>query len=338
MDYKTVEGSIRKALDFMKLKADTGSRVYGKSRACLKNIAEMCCQIIDVVAGLVQIEGQGSAEPAELRGEEDLQKKIDFLVEEMKNLSKKVDEIKNFGCFEEQSKPKVTEQAKKKTTEKAVAEKVTAEKAVAGEGVTEKATAVRFSKEELKEIIKQYGTTLEQLAKTDSGVAVANECARVLWRWFEGRINKKYAHIKPFNYLAWQIKDIIYALVIFFGYKFEQGKKEEFVQELDEWLKNLSIDPKSNTWRAPWGVFCIEQEYRKNKRIDRKCATLTAVVIWDILVDNGLDTLCKIEAHDNVYVRDTAIWDIVEKTDINLLDPYKNFKFDPTIIDRLNLR
>jgi len=174
----------------------------------------------------------------------------------------------------------------------------------------------------------------EKLAKTDCGVPVANRCANVLWRWFEGRINKKYAHTKPFNYNIVRIKDVIYDLVIFFGYKFEQGGYDEFARQFGEWLKDLGIDIKSNTWIAPYEVFQME---RRGRNLDPKYANITAVVIWDVLLDNGLDTLCRINAPENVLIDENEIYNRINTANAKVLDLYEHYKNDPTIIEKLGL-
>jgi elongation factor Tu len=76
--------------------------------------------------------------------------------------------------------------------------------------------------------------------------------------------------------------------------------------------------------------------YVLSKQMNKEYANLTAVVLWDILLENGLDELCSIEPRD-VYPRATEIWERVDKANADVLDLYINYKDDPSILELLNL-
>ena len=315
MELKNAESSIRKILDCVQLTADSDTKLYDKSKLRLKNIAETSSQIISVVAGLIQIgEQRSEANEIAITRKDDLQKQIDVL-------TKRIEKLEKTANVEKVAEPKVKEQE---------------EKILAVNNNEKRATAKRFAPEELKAIVSRYGSTLQRLARTESNVPVVNKCADMLWRWFDGRINKKYANAPKFTYDVRRLKELIYAFVLFFGYNFENGKQAEMYQNFDEWLRMLSIAPDSNKWIAPYDVFCIDKAYRANKRLDRKYANLTAVVLYDVLFENGLNELCGTELNE-ACLSDSEIWKRVEKANIDVLDPYVNYKSDPKILQVLNL-
>ena len=315
MDFNGVKNHVQKALEYVQSRVDSGSKVYGKSRQCLEDIIELCRQLIGAVSGLVQVEVQ-EAEPQKPSQDADLQTQIDFLSEGLKCLSVEVKYLKNFVCQPEVTEPKPKQQPVSKT---------------------EKVTTAKFTPDESKQIVGTYASTLKRLANTDCNVPVANECASILWRWHEARILKNNEYAKRFIFNPSRIKELIYSLVIAFGYHVENGTTENFFGDFDEWVNGLRTNPNSNSWPAPREVTTMVKNYKENKTIDRAYANLTAVVIWDVLLDNGLDSLCRTEPRD-VYLRENEIHERVERADIDVLDPYVNYTVDPTILDRLKLR
>lgn len=190
---------------------------------------------------------------------------------------------------------------------------------------------VKIPKENLEGIVRNYNRILERLAKVDCQVDVANQCASVIWRWYEARFIKKYTHVPKFKYDIFRIKEVMYALVVMFGYYHSQGKLDVFLDTFNTWVKDLSVNPQSNKWIAPWEVYQLE------RKMDPAFTNLDAVVIWDILLENGLQDLCDAVPNNEVYPRDNQIWEIMSKHNIKVLDPYANYKEDPSILLRLRL-
>jgi len=184
-------------------------------------------------------------------------------------------------------------------------------------------------------IFKNYNKILKDLANTDCSNSIVNKCATLLWRWYEARIIRKYNHVPTFRYDMFRIRRIIHSLVIVFGYYHEKDELDVFLEGFDKWTKELNISPKSNTWIAPFQVFQVERNI--DKLYANSYANLTSVVIWDILLDNGLQELCDMQPHNDIYPRDDEIYDLTYNSNASILDPYVNYKEDPTILDTLQL-
>lgn len=193
-----------------------------------------------------------------------------------------------------------------------------------------------FTSAELKTIVRTYSRCLEDLSKMNCKYETVNQCASIMWKWYQARILKKYSNAPPFNYCIHRIKGILYSIILVFGKYHEQGKVDVFLGHFDEWIRNLSVSSKSNTWIAPFEIYEVERMFVEGK-LDKKYATLSSVVIWDILIDNGLRELCETSEHTNVYPQEYEIWDRVEKINVDALDAYVKYSSDPTIIESLNL-
>lgn len=190
---------------------------------------------------------------------------------------------------------------------------------------------IRMTNAEVVAIVKNYNRILEKLAKTDCGSSVVNECASMLWRWYEARFIKKYKHVPTFNYDICRIKRVIYNLVVVFGYYHEKGELSRYLETFNSWIHDLGTSPSSHTWIAPHEVYQVEQ------KMNQVYANLSSVVIWDILLDNGLMELCKMEPNNSVYPRDNELYEMNERVNIDVLDPYVNYKDDASILITLKL-
>lgn len=187
-----------------------------------------------------------------------------------------------------------------------------------------------------KQIVKRYSNLLQAISNADCEYQKVNQCADIIWKWYQARILKKYPNAPQFNYCIHRLKGIIYSIVLVFGKHQEQGKVDTFLNHFEEWIRNLSISPKSNTWIAPYEVYEVERACAEG-RLDKEYGTLSAVVIWDILLDNGLRELCETAEHNDVYPQEYQIWDRVEKVNVDALDAYVKYTSDRTIIESLNL-
>lgn len=298
MDIYSAEKSTQKVLEYVQLTAKSDKGLYNSSKQRFKNIYEMCNQIISVITGLVKIEVQQS-EPKEIRQLDDLRKQIKVLFEEIKEIKAIVSQPKIAEPVQE--KPSVNNDEKLSPTAK-------------------------------REIVGRYAAVLEKSSKTDCGVSVVNQCADILWKWYEARIFGKYPNAQQFNYNPRSLKDVLYSLVLTFGYHFENETLEVFLRDFEEWLTNLRTSPLSHTYIAQREVF---QVY---KNMGKEYANLTAVVMWDVLWDNGLKELCSIDHKHNAHLSEYGIWDKVKNANPNLLDLYKHYEDeDPSILERLNL-
>lgn len=301
MDLNSAIIHANKLLDWSKSISNSDSKMYDKTKQRYKNIAEICNQIAGIISDKLQTEVmQPKSNESESTSSSDLQMQINFLNEKLDAMSALIvqGDISNH--------PKVSESVIVKSDKK-------------------------INSAERKFIVKKYGETLQEVAKTDCGVSAANQCANIIWKWFDARIFTKYPNAPIFNYGIYRIKDIIYAIIITFGYHTEQGTQEKFLQNFDKWIETLSTYPNSNKWIAPYEVYKVERQ------MDKKYANLTAVVIFDILWDNGFATLCDVGEQHNANLNENKLYDKMSETNAVVLDKYDYYLHNESILELLNL-
>ena len=94
-----------------------------------------------------------------------------------------------------------------------------------------------------------------------------------------------------------------------------------------EWL--LSIGPGMD-YAIPYEVYQLDNYLESSKM------TLTAVVIWDILLDCGLRDLCA-DSSSEFYPSEDCVYSLVGSLNSSVMDPYKHYKFDKSILSYCNL-
>jgi len=177
-------------------------------------------------------------------------------------------------------------------------------------------------------IMKNYESVLENVALSDIPYQVVQNCAKIIWRWFSFRF-KDASKVHPnFRYNIRRIKDWIVGIVILFGYHHEHGDIHVFVQTLNDWGSKLD-NPNSDKYSVPYEVY----DMCKNWNVDK--FNLSAVVMWDILKDSGYKEILR---DGDIYPREDAIYNLYADKCPDLLDNYRNYVFDPSVIDECKLR
>ena len=117
-------------------------------------------------------------------------------------------------------------------------------------------------------------------------------------------------------------------IVILYGYHIESGTLRDFEGKFYSWISTISSG--NNPYAVPYDVFNFDQSP------DSNMLTLTAVVIWDILLDYGLRDLCC-DPSSELYPSEDCVYSLVGSLNSSAMDPYKHYLYDPSIIERCNL-
>lgn len=188
-----------------------------------------------------------------------------------------------------------------------------------------------MSSSDKRRIVTIYKDGLCHTAMTDSGSTLVNECSSLMWKWFDSRILTKHDKSPPFHYSIYRLKNILYSIVIAFGYSWESHTYHKFAEEFNSWIAQLNTNPENNRWLVPYTVYQID------KNMDKIYSNLTSVVLWDMLLDSGLGKLCDTSDKHGVYPSRTGIWDIMNRVDSSVLDDYVYYKDDYSILNKLGL-
>lgn len=176
-----------------------------------------------------------------------------------------------------------------------------------------------------KQVISKYSKCLNLLAKSNVSVVEAEDCGKLLWSWFRARFVEGSVN---FQYNMKRIPGWLRDIVVLFGYHLESGSLDQFKGNFYSWI--ASISTKGNTYSVPYEVYMFDKDP------DPDMLTLTSVVIWDILLDYGLKELCD-DPSSEFYPSEDCVYSLVGSLRGSVMDPYQNYQYDPTILDRCNL-
>lgn len=153
----------------------------------------------------------------------------------------------------------------------------------------------RYTSIQCAEIVNQFKESLHHNADIDYGVDAANKCSSMLWKWFQARYQTPYNQSEAFRYNVSDIKKYVHAIVITFGYYYEQNDMDGFSEMFDKWETLLSTSKKSNHYVVPYEVAVI------GKNMKSEHSTFTAAVIWHMFTQNGLSEICH-DDEDSAYL------------------------------------
>lgn len=147
----------------------------------------------------------------------------------------------------------------------------------------------------------------------------AKQCAELLRKWFHTRF---FECSKDFHYNIRNIKDWIQDIVLYYGYHLKSGDIDSAVSGFYNWL-NLLYD-EHVPYALPYDVIsCKDSDF---------CYTLDAAILWDILMDGGLDTLCSISP-PVLAVSPESIYTACGEHNPSCLDNYAPYSI---AVDKLN--
>lgn len=176
-----------------------------------------------------------------------------------------------------------------------------------------------------KNVMAQYAVVLKTLAKTNIAYPIISDCAKLLWRWFDARFLTM--NTPDFHYNIRRVGTWIADIVILFGYAEATNSANAFIEMFNKWCDDLATS--DTQYAIPYEI------YQFNRECDGKKLTLMSVVMWDVLLDCGLSTICA--SNSDVYLNEDYIYKLCDKYNPDVLDYYVNYKDDPKILSRCGL-
>lgn len=176
-------------------------------------------------------------------------------------------------------------------------------------------------------ILSKYLTVIHSICEDHCGVEYVDSCADLLDTWFTARFITT-AGRTSFRYNIHAIPTWIYNIVISYGASLHSGTSDKFLSDFYVWIQNLTSDPEAVQYGVPYSV------HRISKHPVKSDASLESTILWDMLLDRGLDKLCSIDL--SVRLNPKYIYDWCGDVQPESLDAYVYYRDYPEILDKLH--
>lgn len=147
-------------------------------------------------------------------------------------------------------------------------------------------------------IVDRYISILSK--DTDALDTSIRDLIDLLLLWLNARF-KCYSHC--FNYTNLELANWIRDIVIIYAYYIETSNTSSLLQTFHTWCDSLKPEC---TYGVPYIVYSLKRE-----RAYTKYLTFSSLIIWDALLDFGLDELCTILIDDG-YLSEDSIYQLCE--------------------------
>lgn len=133
----------------------------------------------------------------------------------------------------------------------------------------------------------RFHEVLKQACRTDFKYDEVNQCAKLLYLWFDSRFPS--SPLPGFAYKVEWFPDLISNFILTFGKFMHERRLGDFHSEVENWCNKLDANQK---YTVPYSVFQL------TKSLEPEDYTLEAVLINDLLVDTQLYLLSEYEFSD----------------------------------------
>lgn len=290
MDIYSAESHVKRLLSYVESIADEKPRMYEKSKNRLRDLADTCNQVVLVISEILQDEVLSDD------GEEfdSTSSDMEELLSSMEDQLMKLREFTSTGSSQSLSS-------------------------------SSNASSSRVDK---KHVISDYKKCLMSASDDYIGCVYADECAEMLWTWFNTRFYQTISG-SSFRYNMKKFPVWVRDFVIVYSKSVHDGCSEDFMNDFRRWINLIKTTDARNKYAVPYPV------YQFGKSIDANYLTLEAVVMWDMLLDKGLLDLCS---NDEFYLDEYCVYNLVAEHSPDKLDSYVDYKHDASILNLLGWR
>lgn len=297
MDIHSAEGHVKKLLTYVEELSQDKPKMYTTTKNKLKDLASTCQKIVHVVSTILE------QEILDQPCEEFSHHTDNNVLRSLDLMESEILQIRKFmsgDCIAQDN------------------------------SVPERSNSTRkISSSCRKQIISRYGNILSDLTESCK-YPVVSDCAKLLSNWFDCRFLQTPKDGKGFNYNIRRLPFWITDIVIAYGKHVQSQTRIQFIQDFNNWCESLVTDTHPNKYAVPYDIYQIDTNLMPSDM------TLAAIVIWDVLFDSGLDHLCVEDGLD-VYLSEDMLYKRCGEICPQILDDYRNYKDDNTILSECNL-
>lgn len=184
-----------------------------------------------------------------------------------------------------------------------------------------------------RQITSVYHAKLLQISKRVSEYDCINQLSKLIWDWYSVRIIKNRQYNCQFKYSVRRIKNIIYSIIIAYGYHLELGDVNNFVLDFYDWLKLVGSDSTvTDKYASPYEVYDIE--------INHTCiyANVTAMILSDLLWDFGFSEIRSATTSASfVYFSPHGVAMLTEELSPTVAEKYRDYRADPDVLTEVGI-
>lgn len=294
MDIYSAESYVNKLLKYVQDVADTKPRMYEKSRERLKDLAITCDQVIKTISEILQEEILQDDDSEFAGVPSDIHSVLN-------SMQVQISQLQKFTNYSEDAAPSISS-----TSE---SDKLS---------VTTKRT-----------IISEYHSTFSLMLDNCKNISTCEQLhvlVKLLHDWFDTRFIDTVSG-SSFRYNIRRISGWLCDIVILYGHAIHIGQDVEFISRFYNWLNLIETTDARNRYAVPYEVYQID------KKLDPAYLNLESVVLWDMLLDSGLQRLC--DYHRSYYPAEDAIYTLCVQYEPELLDDYVYYNDHREILTKL---
>lgn len=189
----------------------------------------------------------------------------------------------------------------------------------------------RSDSSNIKTEIYRAGRVLFNLYKLNLPSKDVHICFELLYTWYNARILNLHTSISSFRYNINQISNWISLIVISYSKHLHDGDSDEFVNNFISWCEDLKCDDgKDRKYPLPYEIFQLTKDFKPSN------ITITSLVLWDILWDNGLSKFAdKPFKHIKLTRDDVKL--ISKNYNNHSLSLYDDYKTNPEVLEYTKL-
>ena len=298
MDIYSAEAQVKKLLEYVTSLSESQSKMYKKTKVRLNDLASTCSQVVEVISRILQERAlEENDSDSEFGGHADVD-----IMGALANMQMQIDTLHRFVL-----PPKDEFEHSEISTK------------------SDLTSAVR------KRVFSDYKSALRGCAVSASPYPAVVELSDVLWTWFRARFVNSLNVDSGFRYNIRRWPEWIKDIVVMYGYSIDNNSTTEFVQEFKSWCNELSFSTANAKYAVPFNIYQFDKHPESDK------LSVTAVILWDMLLDSGLSKISAETKGSDLYPSASAIYDMCEQLAPEVLDSYRHYKTDASIDRRFKI-
>ena len=306
MDIYIAKEHMDKLLLYVKNISDTKPRMYQKSKDRLRDIAETCQTVVEIISEILQEEllDDQFDDDTDINHNTDVLNMVKSMQHELSSLSQFIQYNPSYSITNDASK------GVGNTTDKSI-----------------NFVQPCKCKIDRKSVMLEYKSVLKSMSDQYIEFPQIADLCKLLYNWFDCRFYKSIKTSKDFRYNIRRIPIWICDIVAVYGNYINKSQESEFLHNFNQWLYDISDN--GSRFAIPYEIYQFDISTHKN-------ISMTSVIIWDILLDLSMNKLCNLE-NPEVCLSDDMLYNLCMKHSPHNLDSYKHYKVDPSILTTCKL-